>query len=141
MKEKQEALMAAIYEGQKEAFDALIQSMSPTELHFRTEDGTTPLAEAARYGNQGLVQTLLTTQWTLEEVQEAMNAATMTMMDGVDPAQFVDTMTLLNQRLAEQHTHPTVTTENVTDALPEHDQQPLGITFYPHHATATGASY
>jgi len=86
--------------------------MTPTEFHFRTEDGATPLAEAARYGNGGLVQVLLPAQWTLEEVQEAINAATTTIiMDGVDPAQFVDTITLLNRRLSQEHTHATTVTQ------------------------------
>lgn len=138
MKQKQEALMAAIYEGQKEAFYALIQSMSPEELHFRTEDETTPLAEAARYGNHNLVQALLAATWTGAEIQEAINAATMTIMDGLDPAQFTDTMALLNQRLLEQN-HPTATMGNTTEAFQDHDQPLLGMN--PHHEAATSASY
>ncbi|MBP9791586.1 MAG: ankyrin repeat domain-containing protein [Rickettsiales bacterium] len=142
MKQTQEALMAAINEGQKEAFDALIQSMLPTDLHFRTEDDdTTPLAEAARYGNHNLVQALFAAQWTVEEIQEAMNAATMTMMDGIDPAQFTHTMMLLNQRLPEHHTEPVVTTENAThNTGPAEQHGLLGTTEHPLHYPP-GASY
>ena len=99
----QQNLIDAINRGQ-ENITALIEALPGPELHFRTEDGATPLALAARYGNNHFVVALAAhTRWDHGEVQAAVDDATDYIQEtGVDPSQYHDTFMTLEALLTTQ---------------------------------------